>query len=44
VLLASHEVEHARVLATREVVIDAGQAQLDVAPGTSAREPRMRQS
>jgi ABC-type uncharacterized transport system ATPase subunit len=28
VLLASHELEHARTLATREVVITAGQAHL----------------
>jgi energy-coupling factor transporter ATP-binding protein EcfA2 len=29
VLLASHELEHARALATREVVITAGQAHLE---------------
>jgi heme ABC exporter ATP-binding subunit CcmA len=36
VLMASHELEHARTLAAREVVITAGQARLDRAPDTSA--------
>ncbi len=37
VLLASHELEHARALATREVVITAGQSQL--ADDRGSREP-----
>ena len=35
VLLASHELDHARALATREVVITGGQARLDAAPGNA---------
>ena len=42
VLLASHELEHARGLATREVVITAGQAHLG--PVAEVSEPRMEAS
>jgi heme ABC exporter ATP-binding subunit CcmA len=40
VLIASHELEHARSLASREVVLSAGQAKCDAAAGaTEEREP-----